>query len=147
MKYKIFLLLIFIVVSFSGCLEQVKSNFEKVDVVHVKVGVAEKDNKTSIQSIEAKGGEMLRIQAPGFEFAQKFPAINVEVLQQYMESKGRKSISMPNGQSYTGPGNYSFTVRLYDNALNKSRPLVIYSEVSNTTSIYTRAYNSINWTD
>lgn len=148
MRYKKVLILIFIALVFSGCIGN--EIIPKVDVVHVNVTVAVQDNKTVITGIEAKGGELLKLYAPGNIFPERFPAIYAEVLQVYNVSKpiALKSISRPNGQTFKGQGNYSFTVELLEKAVNKSQPIIVYSEILDERGYkVTSARIGVNWTE
>jgi len=148
MRYKKVLLLIFIALVFSGCI--VNEIIPKVDVVHINVSVAVQDNKTVITGIEAKGETLSKLNSPGIIFPEKFPAIYAEVLQVYGVSKpaALRSISRPNGQIFKGPGNYSFTVELYEKAINKSQPIIVYSEIADNSGLkITSARLGINWTE
>lgn len=121
----------------------------KVDVMYVNLSVVMKDNKTLIQDIEARRGELSRTRAPGFVAPEKFPGIYIKIKQAINISKPDtlKDISVPNGKFYNGTGNYSFTVQLYENALNETQPLYIYSEIiDNQSRRPARTMISINLT-
>lgn len=148
MRYGKAVILILIVLLFSGCIEEITARFQKVQVVYANVSVVMKENQTVIQSIEAKGSEVTLIDAPGVVSPGKFPAIYVEVLQVYNNTKALKVISLPNGQVYNGPGNYSFTVQLFEGSLNNSQPINVYSEIQqNMTRRLTRQSAWFNWTE
>jgi len=138
MRYGQVVILIFIAILFSGCLENITARFQNVDVVYVNVSVIEQDNRTIIQDIEAKGGTLNKLKAPGWAIPKKQPAIYIEILQLYNISMPDTftSISPSNGLEYTGAGNYSFTISLFENVLDRNQPIRVYSEiVSNNTRV------------
>lgn len=124
-------LLILMVLLFTGCIEQISDRFKKVDVVYVNLSVVTEENMTVIRDIQANKSELTRIYAPGFVAPERFPGIYVKIKQSYNISKPDliKDISVPNGINYNGTGNYSFTVQLYENELNKTLPIYIYVEI------------------
>ncbi len=131
------LLIISIVLLFTGCLEDIANRFEKVDVVYVNLSVVTEENKTVIKDIQASRGELNKLYAPGFVAPDKFPGIYVKIKQAINVSKPNlvKDISVPNGINYNGTGNYSFTVQLYENELNETMPVYIYSEIIDNKSM------------
>jgi hypothetical protein len=143
--------IIFILISlvFSGCIENITSGFQRVQVVYVNLSVVSQDNRTIIQYIHARGGEVSKLNAPGAVLPDKFPSIYAEILQQYNASKSAtlQTISLTNGQEYTGPGNYSFTIHLLENTLNKSQPIFVYAEIDTDKTIISRTEVKLNWTE
>jgi len=137
MKYVKVVFLIMIVLLFSGCIEQITSRFQKVDVVYVNLSVVTEENKTLITDMKATRGEVTKIQAPGFVAPDKFPGIYVKIKQSINTSNPGlvKDVSVPNGIPYNGPGTYSFTVQLYENEYNKTQPIFVYSEIVDNKSM------------
>ncbi len=137
MKFVKVVLIILVVILFTGCLEDIANRFEKVDVVYVNLSVVTEGNKTMIKDIQATRGELNKVQAPGFVAPDKFPGIYVKIKQSINVSKPElvKDISVPNGINYIGTGNYSFTVQLYENELNETMPVYIYSEIIDNKSM------------
>jgi hypothetical protein len=143
------LLIISIVLLFTGCLEDIANRFEKVDVVYVNLSVVTEENKTLIKNIQASRGELNKLNAPGFVAPDKFPGIYVKIKQSINVSKPNlvKDISVPNGINYNGTGNYSFTVQLYENELNETMPVYIYSEIIDNKSMRpARSIIEVNFT-
>jgi hypothetical protein len=134
---------------FSGCIENISDRFQKVQVVYVNVTVGSVNNTSVIQYITAKGGEVSKIYAPGAVLPEKFPAIYTDILQIYNISRpqNQKIISLPNGQEFTGDGNYSFTIHLLENSLNKSQPIFIYTEITTNRTRIAAAKIMANWTE
>lgn len=149
MKLKIVCMLISVTLLFSGCIGNITDRFQKVQVVNVNVTVGSVNNTSVIQHITAKGGEVSKLYAPGAVLPEKFPAIYTEIMQVYNISKplNQKIISLPNGQEFTGDGNYSFTVQLLENSLNKSQPIFVYSEISTDKTRIATAKVLVNWTE
>lgn len=150
MKYKKMFMLLFMVLIFSGCIDEIAGRVQQVQVVFVNVTVGEENNTSIIQNITAKGGMIPKLYAPGNVFPNKFPAINAEILQVYNLSKPStlRTISYANGQPFNGSGTYTFTVQLVDNVLNKSQPIAIYSEIlDNRTKRLSRARAIVDWTE
>ncbi len=152
MRYKKVLFLILITMFFSGCIgEEIASRINKVDVMNVNVTVSLKDNVTMITSIEAKNAKLSEMYAPGHTFPEKFPAIYVEIFQAYNISQKKgpmKTVSYVNGHSYNGTGNYTFTVQLVEESINKSQPFYINSRIVD--NISNRLADGIivtNWTE
>lgn len=137
MKYVKIVFLIMIVLLSTGCIEEFASRFKTVDVVYVNLSVITEENKTVIRDIKAVRGEVSKMYAPGFVAPEKFPGIYVKIKQSINMSKPDlvKDVSVPNGVSYNGSGNYSFTVQLYENEFNKSQPFYIYSEIIDNNSM------------
>lgn len=150
MKYKKMFMLLFLVLIFSGCIDEIAERVQQVQVVFVNVTVGEENNTSIIQNITAKGGMIPKLYAPGNVFPEKFPAIFAEVLQPYNVSNPRtfRTISMSNGQPFNGSGTYTFTVQLSENSLNKSQPISVYSEILDTQSKRpSRARVLLDWTE
>jgi len=149
MRYGQVVILIFIAILFSGCLENITARFQNVDVVYVNVSVIEQDNRTIIQDIEAKGGTLNKLKAPGWAIPKKQPAIYIEILQLYNISKPDTftSISASNGLEYTGAGNYSFTISLFENVLDRNQPIRVYSEILSNNTRVARESKMFNWTE
>lgn len=149
MKYGQVVILIFIAILFSGCLENITARFQNVDVVYVTVSVIEKDNMTIIQDIEAKGGTLNKLAAPGWAIPEKQPAIYAEILQLYNISMPGTftSISTSNGIEYKGAGNYSFTISLFENVLDRNQPIRVYSEIVSNNTRVVRESKMFNWTE
>lgn len=137
MKFIKMVFLIMVILLFTGCIEDIARRFEKVDVVYVNLSVAQEENRTVIKDIKAVKGEIPKINEPGFVAPEKFPGIYIKLKQSINASKPDlvKDVSVPNGISYTGPGNYSFTIQLYENEFNISMPLYIYSEIVDNKSM------------
>lgn len=148
MKFKKVYMLIFVTLLFSGCIENMTGRYLKVPVVYVNVKVGSENNTFFIQDITAKGGEISKFNY-GAVLPKKFPAIYVEILQIYNESKygALKTISLSNGQEFKGTGNYSFNVTLMGNSLNKSQPIFVYSEISTNRTRIARAEVKVNWSE
>ncbi len=150
MKFVKVALIIFMVLLFTGCIESISDRFKKVDVVYVNVSVATEENRTIIKTIQANKSEITKIYAPGFVAPSKFPGIYVKIKQSYNMSKPDliKDISVPNGIDYKGIGNYSFTVQLYENAINKTLPIYVYAEiVDNQSKRLARGMVGVNLTE
>lgn len=150
MRYKKVIMLIFLILIFSGCVDQIADRFKQVQVVFVNVTVGEVNNTPIIQNITAKGGMIPKLYAPGNVFPNQFPAIFAEVLQEYNVSKPGtfRTISMSSGQPFNGSGTYTFTVQLVENALNKSQPISVYSEIlDNQSKRPSRARVFVDWTE
>jgi hypothetical protein len=150
MRYKKVFMLIFLILMFSGCIDQIAERFQQVQVVFVNVTVGEENNTPIIHNITAKGGMIPKLYAPGNVFPNKFPAIFAEVLQLYNVSNPRtyRTISMSNGQPFNGSGTYTFTVQLVENILNKSQPITVYSEIlDNQSKRPSRARVLLDWTE
>lgn len=150
MKYLKVVLLILTVLLFSGCIEEITGRFMKVDVMYVNLSVVNEDNKTLIKDIQAKRGELPKINSPGFVAPDKFPGIYVKIKQPYNISKPDlvKDVGVPNGLDFNGTGNYSFTVQLYENEFNKTLPVYIYSEIiDNKSQRLARTIIGINLTE
>ena len=150
MRYKKVFMLILIVLLFSGCIDQIAGRLQQVQVVFVNVTVGEENNTSVIQNISATGGMIPKLYAPGNVFPNKFPAIFAEVLQVYNVSNPRtyRTISMSSGQPFNGSGTYTFTVQLVENTLNKSQPIVVYSEIlDNQSKRPSRARVLLDWTE
>lgn len=150
MNYKKVFMLIFLILIFSGCIDEIAGRFQQVQVVFVNVTVGEVNNTPIIQNITAKGGMIPKLYAPGNVFPNKFPAIFAEVLQPYNISKPGtfRTISMSSGQQFNGSGTYTFTVQLAENILNKSQPISVYSEIlDNQSKRPTRARVLLDWTE
>ncbi|HWQ95855.1 MAG TPA: hypothetical protein VN368_00640 [Candidatus Methylomirabilis sp.] len=137
MKYVKAVFLIMIILLFTGCIEQIVSRFQKVDVIYVNLSVITEENKTLITDMKATRGEVTKINAPGFVAPDKFPGIYVKIKQSINTSKPElvKDVSVPNGIPYIGPGNYSFTVQLFENEYNKTLPIFVYSEIIDNKSM------------
>lgn len=150
MKYKKIFILMFLMLVFSGCVDQIADRFKQVQVVNVTITVGEENNTPNIQNITGIGEMIPKLYAPGNVFPNKFPAIFAEVLQVYNVSNPRtyRTISMSNGQPFNGSGTYTFTVQLNENVLNKSQPIVIYSEIlDNQSKRPSRARVLLDWTE
>jgi len=137
MKYVKVVLLIMVALLFTGCIEQITSRFQKVDVVYVNLSVVTEENKTLITDMKATRGEVTKINAPGFVAPDKFPGIYVKIKQSINTSKPDlvKDVSIPNGIPYIGPGPYSFTVQLFETEYNKTQPIFVYSEIIDNKSM------------
>ena len=149
MRYGQVVILIFIAILFSGCLENITARFQNVDVVYVNVSVIEQDNRTIIQDIEAKGGTLNKLKAPGWAIPEKQPAIFVSILQLYNISMPGTftGISVSNGIEYNGAGNYSFTISLFENVLDRNQPIRVYSEILSNNTRVVRESKMFNWTE
>lgn len=137
MKLLKIVLIITIVLLSSGCLEDIANRFKKVDVVYVNLSVVMEENNTVIKYTGVSKGELNKIDAPGFVAPEKFPGIFIKIKQSINTSNPDllKDISVPNGISYNGTGNYSFTVQLYEDTLNESAPIFIYGEILDNKSM------------
>lgn len=137
MKSVKIVLIILMVLLFTGCIEGISDRFKKVDVVYVNLSVVTEENKTVIKDVQTSKSEITKIYAPGFVAPDKFPGIYVKIKQSYNMSKPDliKDIGVPNGINYNGTGNYSFTVQLYENSLNKTLPIYVYAEIVDNQSI------------
>ena len=148
MKYLNAVFFILVVIFFSGCLEEITG---KVDVVFVNVSVVNEDNKTVINNIEAKKGVVPKINAPGFVAPDKFPGIYIKIKQPINISSNPyllKDVSVPNGLDFKGAGTYTFTVQLFENELNQTQPVTIYTEIiDNKSKRLARTFIDTNLTD
>lgn len=149
MKIVKVILIISIVLLFTGCIEDIADRLKKVDVVYVNLTVFEEGNETFISVNQATMGELNKLEAPGFVAPEKFPGIYVKLKQASNVSKPLlvNDINVPNGINYNGTGNYSFTVQLYENVLNESMPVYIYSEIIDNKSMrLARSITEVNLT-
>ena len=150
MKFVKVVLIISIVFFSTGCIEDIANRLKMVDVVYVNFSVVTEENETNIKVINASMGELNKLDAPGFVAPEKFPGIYVKLKQAINVSKPNllKDISVPNGIDYIGPGNYSFTVQLYENAINETLPVYIYGEIIDNKSMRLgRSITSANLTE
>ncbi|PWB56912.1 MAG: hypothetical protein C3F06_00015 [Candidatus Methanoperedenaceae archaeon] len=149
MKLLKVVLIISMVLLFTGCIENIADRFEKIDVVYVNLTVLTEGNETLITVNRASMGEVNKLNAPGFVVPDKFPGIYIKLKQAINASKPLlvNDISVPNGINYIGSGNYSFTIQLYKNTLNESMPVYIYSEIIDNRSMRLgRSITSVNLT-
>lgn len=113
----------------SGCIEDITTRFREVPVMRVNLNVVMQNNETIIQNMEARLDAGTWLSKTGNVIPESYPSIYVEVLQMSENSKAANKVSMINGKTFNGPGNYSFNVQLYETKFNKSWPVSVYSEI------------------